>query len=710
MTIRISEMKCASHWISPGTIPTNLKIDQYLAAGFNTVMIAEIRYNSQKTDFNDIFAGRNGWTQAANPIVTFINYMHSKGANAAFVMNPGRYGDKATFFSRTADVTQFKRDVAYLVSKGIDYIEIEEPTFTLSVKASVTAFFKELRALIPAPKLLTFNTPSNTRAGMESYGFDLPILDRDRVFDAVMPQPGKDATAPYLITNERRQTVYTGWTNPTNGLMPNTFCSPYLYVQYSVTGVPGPVQNVNLIPNTQQNVSNGWGVMIRPMDLASDTIIAQLKQVLGGRPEDPVPPGYVLKLEDHFTSPLSGWSLIWNNPSAFNVANSLLTITIPSGTTPAWMRRTDFTWKYGLLRFRAKFPKQKGAHAGIWAYKNNGVPCANNPSWQSQDSVNFETAVSKDTWGERVAGHLTSNFGIWSAEKCNQFKLFDTPYDGDAFHNYEIEWTPTAVICKKDGIEQVRFTTGIPTQALDLNIGIDCLANAGACAGIQWMDKTIEYPVIMQVDSIQLYQKDTPPPTTGNINLKTTPVTGVTVYLDNVIKGVSDLLIENIPAGSHTILLKKEGYNDLTQTVNVIAGQVLMLTLNMVLSCVPTWVCETPLNGYEKDGCGNRRQNSACIPVPGKGTLNVVSVPPGAKITINGVDSGTAPFSKQLLPDHYAVVASLSGYPDIFDQFDIAADQTIIKVYTFKEEPKSSSSSWLIPLSIAVGVMGLIKK
>ncbi len=30
--------------------------------------------------------------------------------------------------------------------------------------------------------------------------------------------------------------------------------------------------------------------------------------------------------------------------------------------------------------------------------------------------------------------------------------------------------------------------------------------------------------------------------------------------------------------------------------------------------CVPNWVCEYPLNGYESDGCGNRRLNSACNP------------------------------------------------------------------------------------------------
>lgn len=30
------------------------------------------------------------------------------------------------------------------------------------------------------------------------------------------------------------------------------------------------------------------------------------------------------------------------------------------------------------------------------------------------------------------------------------------------------------------------------------------------------------------------------------------------------------------------------------------------------IPCVPNWVCEIPLNGYESDGCGNRRLNSTC--------------------------------------------------------------------------------------------------
>lgn len=38
------------------------------------------------------------------------------------------------------------------------------------------------------------------------------------------------------------------------------------------------------------------------------------------------------------------------------------------------------------------------------------------------------------------------------------------------------------------------------------------------------------------------------------------------------------------------------------------------VSLNPVISCIPNWQCELPLNGYENDGCGNRRLNSSCNP------------------------------------------------------------------------------------------------
>ncbi len=70
------------------------------------------------------------------------------------------------------------------------------------------------------------------------------------------------------------------------------------------------------------------------------------------------------------------------------------------------------------------------------------------------------------------------------------------------------------------------------------------------------------------------------------------------------------------------------GYGPQSLTATSYGAHTLELTCNWATSnpcevcsvnvpaptCVPAWICEQPLNGYEKDGCGNRRLNPACNP------------------------------------------------------------------------------------------------
>ena len=52
----------------------------------------------------------------------------------------------------------------------------------------------------------------------------------------------------------------------------------------------------------------------------------------------------------------------------------------------------------------------------------------------------------------------------------------------------------------------------------------------------------------------------------GNISATSTP-TGATVYVDNVNKGTTAIVIENIISGSHSIVIQKAGYQNYTTTV-----------------------------------------------------------------------------------------------------------------------------------------------
>ena len=60
-------------------------------------------------------------------------------------------------------------------------------------------------------------------------------------------------------------------------------------------------------------------------------------------------------------------------------------------------------------------------------------------------------------------------------------------------------------------------------------------------------------------------------PTTGQLTVHSTPP-GAGVYLDNGYKGITPIILMNIPAGSHTVMFQMNGYQELSTEVTVVAG------------------------------------------------------------------------------------------------------------------------------------------
>jgi hypothetical protein len=63
------------------------------------------------------------------------------------------------------------------------------------------------------------------------------------------------------------------------------------------------------------------------------------------------------------------------------------------------------------------------------------------------------------------------------------------------------------------------------------------------------------------------------PPGSGSLSVTTTPA-GASVSIDGVQRGISPTTIPGLAAGSHTVLLKLSGYQDLSAPVSVTAGAV----------------------------------------------------------------------------------------------------------------------------------------
>jgi len=84
----------------------------------------------------------------------------------------------------------------------------------------------------------------------------------------------------------------------------------------------------------------------------------------------------------------------------------------------------------------------------------------------------------------------------------------------------------------------------------------------------------------------------------GNISVTSTPA-GATVYVNDINKGTTAIVIEDIMPGIHTVVIQKSGYLNYTTTVTVNNNQTSTISAVLVLSpIVPTISTITPASGF----------------------------------------------------------------------------------------------------------------
>jgi PEGA domain len=94
-------------------------------------------------------------------------------------------------------------------------------------------------------------------------------------------------------------------------------------------------------------------------------------------------------------------------------------------------------------------------------------------------------------------------------------------------------------------------------------------------------------------------------PTTGTLSVTTTPA-GATIFIDGVQRGVSPATVPGLAPGSHTLVLMMNGYNDLTATVTITAGQTATYTTDLPLSAssqLPALPASKKTPGFEAAFC-----------------------------------------------------------------------------------------------------------
>ncbi len=122
--------------------------------------------------------------------------------------------------------------------------------------------------------------------------------------------------------------------------------------------------------------------------------------------------------------------------------------------------------------------------------------------------------------------------------------------------------------------------------------------------------------------------------------------------------------------------------------------------------CTPVWGCEMSngdYTGWETDGCGNRRMNSACAPIT-NGTLNTDTNPRRAYIIIDGIDSmNVTPAVLSLTPGLHRLEYILDGYETLIKDITMHQGEYIITVDTLVPSASNQNNGGGAIVALAIG-------
>ena len=174
----------------------------------------------------------------------------------------------------------------------------------------------------------------------------------------------------------------------------------------------------------------------------------------------------------------------------------------------------------------------------------------------------------------------------------------------------------------------------------------------------------------------RLIGEPTPPPTLayGSITVTSSP-SGADIYIDNVYKGLSPAVFRDIPNGNHIVLMKLDGYQDLTKSVTVTADN---QTVHAVL--FQQTVCSHNHNFTGSDTVRRYRiprHQQLRHKAPGYGSLSITTSPAGALVYVDGAMMGVTPTTIPMLTEGpHSITLVMDGYQDLKTTITINAGTT----------------------------------
>jgi hypothetical protein len=162
----------------------------------------------------------------------------------------------------------------------------------------------------------------------------------------------------------------------------------------------------------------------------------------------------------------------------------------------------------------------------------------------------------------------------------------------------------------------------------------------------------------------RLIGEPTPPPTPayGSITATSSP-SGADIYIDNVYKGLTPAVFGSIPNGNHLVLIRLEGYQDLTRSIIVTGDN---QTLHAVLSQRTTAPPTTLTSGPTPSAGSGSPTPTAPVQNQGYGSLSITTTPAGALVYVDGKMMGVSPTTIPMLSEGpHSVMLIMEGYEDL---------------------------------------------
>lgn len=182
--------------------------------------------------------------------------------------------------------------------------------------------------------------------------------------------------------------------------------------------------------------------------------------------------------------------------------------------------------------------------------------------------------------------------------------------------------------------------------------------------------------------------------TTGGIAVSSVPA-GAAVYLDGTHRGVTptygDLELPDVPTGSHSLVLRLDGYDEYRITVQVSPDATVKVQPGLVQS-------------------GGSAPTTTPTTITNRGAIEASSNPSGAKVSIDGLYKGTTPFTITDVPaGPHTLIFTLEGYIEREQVVEVRAGQTVkvdANLTPVQGQTQSSIPPLLTAIALAIAVLG----